>query len=1067
MKKLLLVLLLTTGLAARAAAGPVSSTCPNCIFNTAAPQVAQINIGTATIQGTITATTGTFQYINLQNLTVTNISGNGSNLTNLNASQLTSGTVPAARLSGAYTGITAVGTITSGIWNGQAIGTQYGGSGQDFSTANQGSLIYFSATGVESILPPGPAGYLLQTNGAAQNPTYTNSPQITGSNITAIPLTALQAGTLPTNIVVLDASIATISGSKVTGNIPGGAASLTSLLPISGIQPGTLPTTIAASSITDTGVTAGVYGNPGYVPQITVRTDGRLNAATQLLIAITPSQITAGLLPGGVTVNPSAINAGTLGVGVVAQTLTATGVTPGTYGTPTQSAQITVDAEGRITSATQLPIPGISTSAASNNVDNAWQHAQTSFSSWTINANMLVTGTLTAGFFVGDGSGITNINPANISAGSLGPFVIASSIAANGITAGSCGDATHSCTITFTSDGRAVFQSSVSITGVPAASVAAENVLPGFLNSGVKLSTANVVPGFNGADEFVQMDGSGNLPTINGQNVTNINPANLSAGTLPANVIASSVAATGVAAGSYGSASSVGTFTVGGDGRLSAAASVTISLTNANLQAGTYSNVSIPAANVNAGTLGAAVIASSVAATAVTAGAYGSATQVGAFTVAGDGRLTAAANITVTPAAASITAGTLGASVIASSVGANGVTPGTCGGATSSCSLTITADGRITVQSNVAITGSSPGGAAGGVLAGTYPNPTFGPQVVLSTHIANGAVGDAQTTLSTAAIISGKFGDNRVAISTAGVTSGKFGDDRVAISTAGVVSGKFGDDRVAITTGAITSGFFTSGVSSSCAAGFYWDNGHWTRGQTDGGACVAAGTGGGGSSTATVVGQLDTFTSQCNGVTTSFTLSAVPVSSGSIWISLDGVGRLINSDWTYTPPQTVTFATAPASGCRSLWAQYLVATSTASYTPLNVMGSNIPIWIKYTVPYTSFSVAYTTADVQLLSLPAKTVVEAVVIKQSAAFTGGAISAYTLSVGITGGLDKYASAFDVFQVASSSTAQASHDMFVEDFTSATSIRIAATSTGANLNAATAGSVDVWVQTSTLP
>ncbi len=42
-------------------------------------------------------------------------------LTNLNASNLSSGTVPSARISGSYTGITGVGTITVGVWNGTSI----------------------------------------------------------------------------------------------------------------------------------------------------------------------------------------------------------------------------------------------------------------------------------------------------------------------------------------------------------------------------------------------------------------------------------------------------------------------------------------------------------------------------------------------------------------------------------------------------------------------------------------------------------------------------------------------------------------------------------------------------------------------------------------------------------------------------------------------------------------------------------------------------------------------------------------------------------------------------------
>jgi hypothetical protein len=42
----------------------------------------------------------------------------GGGLTNLNASNLASGTVPTARVSGSYTGITGVGTVTVGTWSG-------------------------------------------------------------------------------------------------------------------------------------------------------------------------------------------------------------------------------------------------------------------------------------------------------------------------------------------------------------------------------------------------------------------------------------------------------------------------------------------------------------------------------------------------------------------------------------------------------------------------------------------------------------------------------------------------------------------------------------------------------------------------------------------------------------------------------------------------------------------------------------------------------------------------------------------------------------------------------------
>jgi hypothetical protein len=45
------------------------------------------------------------------------------------ASNITSGTLPSGRLTGGYTGITGVGTLTAGTWQGNAIAVAYGGTG--------------------------------------------------------------------------------------------------------------------------------------------------------------------------------------------------------------------------------------------------------------------------------------------------------------------------------------------------------------------------------------------------------------------------------------------------------------------------------------------------------------------------------------------------------------------------------------------------------------------------------------------------------------------------------------------------------------------------------------------------------------------------------------------------------------------------------------------------------------------------------------------------------------------------------------------------------------------------
>lgn len=153
-------------------------------------------------------------------------------------------------------------------------------------------------------------------------------------------------------------------------------------------------------------------------------------------------------------------------------------------------------------------------------------------------------------------------------------------------------------------------------------------------------------------------------------------------------------------------------------------------------------------------------------------------------------------------------------------------------------------------------------------------------------------------------------------------------------------------------------------------------------------------------------------------------------------------------------------ATAATTGTRTQTLQD--ATGTIALVPVAVADTAVyPAWIKTTIPYTSFSTASTTNSITLLSLPAGGVIHGVKIKHSTAFAGTGITDMTVQVGISGSLNKYASAFDVFTAVSNTNFQLSNVVGSENHGAATTILITGTSTGANLSALTAGSVDVWV------
>lgn len=168
-----------------------------------------------------------------------------------NASNITSGTLPTGRMTGSYTGITGVGTLTAGTWNGSTIGVGYGGTG-------------LTATPTNGQLPIGNGtGFSLGTLTAGTNVTITNTAG--GIQIDATPS---QGGTV-TSVAMTVPSFLSVSGSPITtsgtlavsmsgtalpvANGGTGATTLTGYVKGNGTSAMTASTTIPSTDITGLG----------------------------------------------------------------------------------------------------------------------------------------------------------------------------------------------------------------------------------------------------------------------------------------------------------------------------------------------------------------------------------------------------------------------------------------------------------------------------------------------------------------------------------------------------------------------------------------------------------------------------------------------------------------------------------------------------------------------------------------------------------------------------------------------------------------------------------------------
>jgi hypothetical protein len=210
---------------------------------TSTTQVANLNVATAGVAGTVTAAAqpnitslGTLSSLSVSgNANVGNIgannavftsvsgsySGSGAGLTSLNASNITTGTLPAAQLSGTYT-ITVSGSATTA-------GTVTTAAQPNITSV--GTLTSLSVSGNATAGNVNTAGQVVSTIASGTAPfVVTSTTQVANLNVATAGVAGTVTSAAQPNITSLGTlSSLTVSGTAAAGTFSGSGASLTSI----------------------------------------------------------------------------------------------------------------------------------------------------------------------------------------------------------------------------------------------------------------------------------------------------------------------------------------------------------------------------------------------------------------------------------------------------------------------------------------------------------------------------------------------------------------------------------------------------------------------------------------------------------------------------------------------------------------------------------------------------------------------------------------------------------------------------------------------------------------------
>ena len=561
-----------------------------------------------------------------------------------------------------------VGTITAGAWNGTAIGSQYGGTGQDFSSSSGVIKVSSGTMSAGTIaLASEVSGTLPIANGG------------TGATSASAARTALGLGTIATqasdsvNIdggaidgaVIGANSKAAIGGTTITattafvGDLTGTAANATILatgrtIGMTGDMTWTSAAFDGSGNVTGTGTLATVNSNVGSfggataVPVITVNAKG-------LVTAVSTASISSALTIGADSGSDDTVTIGT-------DTLNFVG-TSNEIETTVSNNQIQIGLPNDVTVGNNLSVTG---SFLSDDITAA---------TVTINGNLTVTGTQTTT----DSTVVTIADPI-FQMGASGSddnldrgikFLWNSSGAKSGFFGMDdtdskfmfIPDATDTDSVITGTLGGAKFGTveGSSFTGASGATITAfldeDNMAT---NSATAAATQQSIKAYvdttvGAVDLDFQGDSGGALSidldseTLDIAGGTGISTVGSS------NTLTVNLDDTAVSAGSYGGTTAIPVLAIDAQGRITSASTAAIS-TSFTAAADSGSSQTISGGNTFtiAGGTGMSSVASAtdtitmnLDATAVSAGSYGSATAIPTFTVDAQGRLTAAGTASI------------------------------------------------------------------------------------------------------------------------------------------------------------------------------------------------------------------------------------------------------------------------------------------------------------------------------------------------------------------------------------------------------------------------------------